>query len=182
MVARKYLIVRKDGVIVKHKLSGKRKRDYEKVGYSRKKAVYKLKSLAIQPMSKKYRFRKLRVEKKIPKKEFKKEYVGFVGAVYDNPAHYFHAEMLFSYYTDKKIDESKLIFSAYEIFLEALTNLDRVNYSLVSTLKRDLNRFAIVRVSEYDGHELDWIDCSIYIPSYSSMKSPVMRFGTNLVI
>jgi len=176
-MSRKCLTVNKLGWIQERSLSAtNRKHNYEIVGGARKRNIYRKLTTQIIPKSHKYRVRldphlfakyldKRRKKRLLEKDTGEKVQVsGLAGVTYPSSKGDFRAEILFIAWVFKDFNEVSLLDSAVELCIDALPDIERISFNLVSHVVPNFERRGIERIEGYIGERINEVDYQIYIP------------------
>jgi len=79
----------------------------------------------------------------------------------------FSAEMLFTWWGNRDFDERRLLSSAWEILLDSLADMDRINMPLISSLTMDEGRGGIESVNEVrvESEQFNEMEYTVFIPN-----------------
>jgi hypothetical protein len=79
----------------------------------------------------------------------------------------FSAEMLFTWWGNRGFDERRLLSSAWEILLDSLADMDRINMPLISSLTMDEGRGGIESVNEVrvESEQFNEMEYTVFIPN-----------------
>ena len=187
-MARERLVYNRLGVLSDRKVSKRNlTANYKVIGYTKGRKVFAKKGFDAEPKpSRGHKVKFLvgfqqRLVPKESKKVIKQEKAEgnlvkvtcLVGVKYEPREAgnvYFHAEMLFTWYGLDFPSDLDLIVPAESVLVDRLSDLDRVNWSLISMLEPDRRVKGVIEKVSYAGTRYNEMDFELYIPNSESRK------------